>query len=82
MYELIKHGLVPYIQHSVRFEYLLESVRSESSERDGKKTKQSCDPKKCNRHLGDNSRVFDASPTVFQLFNIVPSTREENITSK
>jgi hypothetical protein len=26
--------------------------------------------------------VFDALPTVFQLFNIVPSAREENITSK
>ncbi len=82
MNEMIKHSLVPYIQHSVRFEYLLETVRSESPERDGKKTKQSCDPKKCNRHLGDNSRVFDASPTVFQLFNIVPSAPEENMTSK
>jgi hypothetical protein len=79
---MIKHGFVPYIQHSVRLEYLLETVSSESAECDGKKTKQSCDPKKCNRHLGDNSRVFDAPPTVFQLFNIVPSAREENIASK
>jgi len=80
--EMIKDSFVPHIEHPVRLEYLLETVSSESPERDGKKTKQSCDPKKSNRHLGDNSRVFDASPTVFQLFNIVPSAREKNIASK
>ena len=82
MNEMIKDSFVPHIEHPVRLEYLLETVSSESPESDGKKTKQSCDPKKSNRHLGDNSRVFDASPTVFQLFNIVPSAREKNIASK
>jgi len=80
--EMIKDSFVPHIEHSVHLEYLLETVSSESPEGHGKKTKQSCDPKKSNRHLGDNSRVFDASPTVFQLFNIVPSAREKNIASK
>jgi len=30
----------------VRFQYLLEAMRSESAERDGQKTKRSCNPKK------------------------------------
>jgi hypothetical protein len=46
---MIKHGLVPDIEHSVSFEGLPESVRPESAKPDGKKTKCSCNPKKQKR---------------------------------
>jgi hypothetical protein len=35
---MIKHGLVPDVEHSVRFEYLLKTMRPESAQGDGKKT--------------------------------------------
>src|SRR4029450_13232426 len=61
---MIKHSLVPDVEHSVRFEYLLETMRSESAQCDGKKTKRNCNPKKENRHLAISSGV-NASPTAF-----------------
>ena len=45
--EMIKHGLVPDIEHPVCFKHLLEAMCPKGTERDGQKTKQSCDPKEC-----------------------------------
>jgi len=45
--KMIKHSLVPDIEHSVRFKYLLETVSPESTECHGKKTEQSCNPNIC-----------------------------------
>jgi hypothetical protein len=38
--EMIKHSLVPDVEHSVRFEYWLETMCPESAQCDGKKTKR------------------------------------------
>src|SRR4029453_12571348 len=62
--EMIKHSLVPDVEHSVRFEYLFETMRSESAQCDGKKTKRNRNPKKQNRHLAISSGV-NTSPTAF-----------------
>lgn len=46
MDEMIKHGLVPNIDHSVTFKTLLESVRTKCAETDRQKTERSGDSKK------------------------------------
>ena len=61
---MVKHGLVPNIEHSVIFESLLETVRAKRAQADSQETESSGDPKKCNGHV-TTSRRFEASPTVF-----------------
>jgi hypothetical protein len=76
--EMIKHSFVPDIEHSVRFEYLLETVSPERAEGDCQKTKQSCNPNICHVErsreiliLGDQSETnfilveSDMLPTCF-----------------
>jgi hypothetical protein len=48
--EMIQHGLVPNVEHSVRLESLVETMCTKRTQRDGEKTKRSCNPKKRNRH--------------------------------
>jgi hypothetical protein len=48
---MIKHRLVPDVEHAVSFECLLETVRPERAQRHCKKTKRSCNPKESDRHL-------------------------------
>ena len=82
MNEMIKHGLVPDIEHPVCFKHLLEAMCPKGTERDGEKTKQRCDPKQWNRHLdlvSVISNVFDASPTCFS--EIAFRSRKEDATT-
>ena len=46
MNEMIKHGLVPNIEHSMTFKSLLETVRTKCTETDCKETESSGDSKK------------------------------------
>ena len=64
MNEMIKHGLVPNIEHSVTLKTLLETVRTKRSETDCQETESGGDSKKCNRHGSDTSRQLKHSPTV------------------
>jgi len=54
--EMIKHRFVPDIEHSVRFQYLLQAMRPERAECDGKKTKRSCNPESLS--FGSPSHTF------------------------
>ena len=46
MYELIKHRLVPGIEHSACFESRSQAMRSKCSQCDCEEAKRSCDSKK------------------------------------
>src|SRR5439155_14693720 len=62
--EMIKHRLVPNIDHSARFESRSQTMRSKCSQCDCKETKHSCDSKEQNRHVV-NSSDLAVSPTLF-----------------
>ena len=50
MDELIKHGFIPDIDHSARFESRSQSMRPKSSQCDGQEAKHSRDSKKSRQH--------------------------------
>jgi len=64
VYEMIKHRLVPNIDHSACFESRSQAMRSKCSQCDCQEAKPSCDAEKPNRHVTYSSD-FAASPTLF-----------------
>ena len=51
MYELVKHRLVPDIDHPPPFKGRSQSMRTKRSQCDCQEAKRSCDSKKQYRHL-------------------------------
>src|SRR6266576_114524 len=64
VYELIKHGPVPNIDHPPPFKGRSQSVRAKCSQCDCQETKHRCDSKEQNRHVVSSSD-FAVAPTLF-----------------